>query len=45
MNLVGTIQRHENLESKFVAARNVDVWFPPGYSDNEERYPVIYMHD
>jgi predicted alpha/beta superfamily hydrolase len=31
--------------SQFISARNVDVWLPPGYSDNGERYPVLYMHD
>jgi len=45
MNIVGTIQRHELFDSKYVAARNVDVWFPPGYAENGESYPVIYMHD
>lgn len=45
MNILGTIQRNENFESKFVARRHVDVWCPPGYSEGNERYPVIYMHD
>ncbi|RTL60893.1 MAG: alpha/beta hydrolase [Sphingobacteriales bacterium] len=40
----GTIKRFENFESKFVTARNVDVWLPEGYS-NEKKYPVLYMHD
>jgi predicted alpha/beta superfamily hydrolase len=44
MNIVGTIQRHENFPSKFVSARNVDVWLPPGYSEDKQ-YPVLYMHD
>jgi predicted alpha/beta superfamily hydrolase len=44
MNIVGTIQRHADFPSRFVAARNVDVWFPPDYSE-EKRYPVLYMHD
>lgn len=44
MNILGTLQRHPLFESEFVAARNVDVWCPPGYSANK-RYPVIYMHD
>ena len=45
MNIVGAIQRHEYFGSKFITPRNVDVWFPRGYSENRERYPVIYMHD
>lgn len=43
---VGTLVRHEAFPSRLVAARNVDVWLPPGYEqDGEARYPVIYMHD
>lgn len=40
----GKIIRHENFQSKFVAARNVDVWLPENYSTNQ-RYAVLYMHD
>ncbi len=40
------IETHAALSSKFVPARRVDVWLPPGYDANPtERYPVIYMHD
>ena len=46
MNILGALERHENFRSKFIAARHVDVWSPPGYFENvEECYPVIYMHD
>ena len=45
MNILGTIQRRENFKSKYSAQRHVDVWCPPGYSEGDERYPVIYMHD
>lgn len=44
MNIVGTIQRHADFPSRFAAARNVDVWLPPDYSE-EKHYPVLYMHD
>ena len=40
----GTIQRIENFPSKYVEARNVDVWLPEGYSSNK-KYPVLYMQD
>ena len=40
----GKIQRLENFRSKFVDARNVDVWLPDGYSE-KEKYAVLYMHD
>jgi enterochelin esterase-like enzyme len=40
----GTIRRIENFPSKFVTARNVDVWLPEGYSA-KKKYAVLYMHD
>lgn len=40
----GTIKHFEAFPSKFVAARNVDVWLPEGYSA-EKKYAVLYMHD
>lgn len=40
----GTIKRFENFSSKYVAARNIDVWLPDGYS-KKKKYAVIYMHD
>jgi enterochelin esterase-like enzyme len=41
---VGRIERIEALPSKFVAARNIDVWLPPGY-DGKTRCAVVYLHD
>jgi len=40
----GTIKHYEKFESKFVVARNVDVWLPDGY-DSKKKYAVLYMHD
>ena len=40
----GSVERFENFPSKFVSLRNVDVWLPKDYS-NDEKYAVIYMHD
>ncbi|MBF0288021.1 MAG: alpha/beta hydrolase [SAR324 cluster bacterium] len=38
--------RYENFPSKFIEARHVDVWLPPGYEQSpSKRFPVIYMHD
>lgn len=45
MNILGEMERYDNFESRYVTPRHVDVWCPPGYSDRDERYPVIYMHD
>ena len=44
MNIAGSLQRHADFPSKFVAARNVDVWLPPDFSE-DKKYPVLYMHD
>ena len=44
--VTGTLRTHESLSSKFVDARRVDVWLPPGYEkDPSRRFPVLYMHD
>ena len=40
----GKIQHIENFLSKYVDARNIDVWMPDGYSVSE-KYAVLYMHD
>jgi enterochelin esterase-like enzyme len=40
----GSIKRLDNFPSRFVDARNVDVWLPAGYSP-DKKYNVLYMHD
>ncbi len=40
----GKIEHFDNFKSNFVDARNIDVWLPDDYSE-EEKYAVIYMHD
>lgn len=40
----GKIDKYEDFQSKFVTARNVEVWLPDGYSP-EKKYAVLYMHD
>lgn len=42
--VAGKVERIENFNSKFVSARNVDVWLPEGY-DSKKKYSVLYMHD
>ena len=41
------LHRHEAFHSEFLPHdRDVLVWLPPGYDDDEgRRYPVLYMHD
>lgn len=40
----GVIRRFENFPSRYVNARNVDVWLPDGY-DKKDQYAVLYMND
>ena len=40
----GKVIRHSLFTSKFVDARNVDVWLPEGYQTGK-KYAVLYMHD
>ena len=43
-SVVGHIDIYENFKSEFVAPRTVRVWTPADYTE-EQKYPVIYMHD
>src|SRR5512133_39556 len=44
--LIGKIQRFDPFESKYVIPRTVEIWTPPGYSENpSQRFKVLYMHD
>mgnify|MGYP000002575162 FL=1 len=40
----GKIERITQFPSKYVTARNIDVWLPEGYSPSK-KYAVLYMHD
>jgi enterochelin esterase-like enzyme len=40
----GKFIRIENFASKFVPARNIDIWLPDNYS-SKSKYSVLYMHD
>lgn len=40
----GRVERLENFPSKYVDARNVDVWLPEDYNPTR-KYSVLYMHD
>ncbi|MFT3756433.1 MAG: alpha/beta hydrolase-fold protein [Pseudoxanthomonas sp.] len=42
----GKLLHFPQFSSSRVAARNVDVWLPPGYDDDPRKhYPVLYLHD
>lgn len=42
----GAIESWQDMPSRYVAPRNVDVWLPPDYALHpHRRYPVVYMHD
>jgi predicted alpha/beta superfamily hydrolase len=44
--VTGRLERREKFASRYVDPRNVDVWLPPGYAqDDARRFPVVYMHD
>lgn len=40
----GKIDRLENFSSKFIPARNIDIWLPVNYN-NKKKYAVLYMQD
>lgn len=40
----GRIERFIDFNSEYITPRNIDVWLPDGYSNNE-KYAVLYMHD
>ncbi len=40
----GSIKHFQKFTSKFVTARNVDVWLPNGYT-TKNKYAVLYMQD
>lgn len=40
----GSLQRLDNFPSRYVDARQIDVWLPEGYGPGK-RYNVLYMHD
>jgi len=41
---VGSIERLDSFASRYIDARPVDVWLPPGYTP-AKRYAVLYMQD
>ena len=45
--LADRLRKHEGFHSEFLDRdRDVTVYLPPGYeSDDERRYPVLYLHD
>ncbi len=43
---LGRLDRLADFPSRHVPPRHVDIWLPAGYdTDDERRYPVLYMHD
>ncbi len=45
-SITGTAHYYEGLKGNGIMERDVVVWLPPGYEDQENTaYPVIYMHD
>lgn len=40
----GKIERIDSFQSKYITARNIDVWLPKSYKA-QKKYAVLYMHD
>jgi len=40
----GTVESLQKFESKYVTARDVDIWLPDSYN-NKTEHAVLYMHD
>jgi predicted alpha/beta superfamily hydrolase len=44
--LMGTLNHYPRVPSRFIKYRNVEIWLPPDYDeDNASGYAVLYMHD
>jgi predicted alpha/beta superfamily hydrolase len=44
--ITGTVKYHTNFKGRKIRPRDIVVWLPPGYEEDETaRYPVLYMHD
>lgn len=44
--ITGKVVLHKNFKYKNLLPRDVIVWLPPGYKENNDKhYPVLYMHD
>lgn len=42
----GKTVKIDSFKSKFVKARNIEIWLPPGYAeDSNKKFPVLYMQD
>ena len=45
-DLIGTLHHFPSVPSRFINPRNVEIWLPPDYDeDNRNGYAVLYMHD
>jgi len=42
--ITGKIDHIEKFDSKYIEARNIDIWLPNNY-DGEKKFAVLYMHD
>lgn len=43
-SITGKIEHIEKFNSKFVEAKNIDIWLPDSY-DGKKKFAVLYMHD
>jgi len=43
--ITGTVKYHRNVKGDNVLSRDLVVWLPPNYIEEERSYPVVYMQD
>ncbi len=43
--ITGTVKYHLQFKGQGLKPRDIIVWLPPGYDQEEKHYPVLYMHD
>jgi len=45
-DIVGTLHHYAGVPSVYTRPRNVEIWLPPDYDENDtDGYAVLYMHD
>ncbi len=46
LQVTGTVGVHRNFSAAGLEPRDISVWLPPGYEENQQkRYPVLYAQD
>lgn len=43
--ITGTVKYHRDVKGENVLSRDLVVWLPPNYAEEDNSYPVVYMQD